>query len=126
LGNNQKMGYDSCPPLYNAYGAKILRSKFCKKKKRERKRSHYLKQPAPSKKNWSVFTGELPTHSHLPWSIFMGDLPTHIQSGLFSRATSPHTHAYPGLFSWATCPSRKRKSSLIVMGDLLRYIYIYI
>jgi hypothetical protein len=32
FGNNPKMGYDSCPPLYNAYEAKILRSKFCKDK----------------------------------------------------------------------------------------------
>ena len=50
------------------------------------------------------FQGRPPTHSRLPWSIFMGDLPTHTQSGLFSGATSPHTHAYPGLFSWETCP----------------------
>jgi hypothetical protein len=79
------MGYDSCPPLYNAYGAKILRSKFYKEeKKKKRKRSHYFGQSAPFEENWSVFTGDLPTHSHLPWSIFMGDLPTHIQSGLFS------------------------------------------
>jgi hypothetical protein len=32
LVNNPKMGYDSCPPLYNAYGAKILCSKYCKDK----------------------------------------------------------------------------------------------
>jgi hypothetical protein len=25
------MGYDSCPPLYNAYGAKTLHSKLVKK-----------------------------------------------------------------------------------------------
>jgi hypothetical protein len=30
--NNPKIGYDSCPPLYNAYGAKILCSKYCKDK----------------------------------------------------------------------------------------------
>jgi hypothetical protein len=53
-------------------------------KKKKRKRSHYFGQSAPFEENWSVFTGDLPTHSHLPWSIFMGDLPTHIQSGLFS------------------------------------------
>jgi hypothetical protein len=29
------MGYDSCPPLYNAYGAKILRSKFYKEEKKK-------------------------------------------------------------------------------------------
>ena len=70
------MGYDSCPPLYNAYKAKILRSKFCKEEKRKkRKRSHYLGQPAPFEEKWYVFTGDQPTHSHLPWSIFMGDLP---------------------------------------------------
>jgi hypothetical protein len=51
----------------------------------------------------------------------MGDLPTHTQSGLFSGATSPHTHTYLGLFSWVTCPSRKRKSGLIIMGDLPRW-----
>jgi hypothetical protein len=27
------MGYDSCPPLYNACGAKTLRSKLVKKTK---------------------------------------------------------------------------------------------
>jgi hypothetical protein len=32
------MGYDSCPPLYNTYEAKILRSKFCKEEKKEKKR----------------------------------------------------------------------------------------
>jgi hypothetical protein len=30
------MGYDSCPPLYNAYGAKILRSKFYKEEKKKK------------------------------------------------------------------------------------------
>ena len=104
----------------------LTEQRFCivsfvkKKKKKKKRRSHYLGQPAPFEENWSVFTGDLPIHSHFPWSIFMGDLPIHIQSDLFSGATSPHTHAYPGLFSWATCPSKKRKSGLIVMGDLLR------
>jgi hypothetical protein len=32
LESNLKMGYNSCSPLYNAYGAKTLRSKFCKDK----------------------------------------------------------------------------------------------
>jgi len=33
FGSDPKMGYDSCPPLYNAYGAKTLRSKLVKKTK---------------------------------------------------------------------------------------------
>jgi len=33
--------------------------------------------------------------------------------------TNPYTHT--GLFSGATCPSEKRKSGLIVMGDLPRW-----
>jgi hypothetical protein len=37
FGNNSKMGYDSCPPLYNAYEAKILRSKFCKEEKKKKR-----------------------------------------------------------------------------------------
>jgi hypothetical protein len=31
--SDPKMGYDSCPPLYNACGAKTLRSKLVKKTK---------------------------------------------------------------------------------------------
>jgi hypothetical protein len=38
------------------------------------------------------------------WSIFTGDLPTHTQSGLFSRATVPRTLTQSGLFSRATFP----------------------
>jgi hypothetical protein len=30
FGNNPKIGYDSCLPLYNAYGARTLHSKCCK------------------------------------------------------------------------------------------------
>jgi len=33
IGSDPKMGHDSCPPLYNAYGAKTLRSKLVKKTK---------------------------------------------------------------------------------------------
>ena len=33
IRSTPKMGYDSCPPLYNAYGAKTLRSKLVKKTK---------------------------------------------------------------------------------------------
>jgi hypothetical protein len=33
FGCDPKIGYDSCPPLYNAYGAKTLRSKLVKKTK---------------------------------------------------------------------------------------------
>jgi hypothetical protein len=40
---------------------------------------------------------------------------------VYFQGRPAHTHAYPGLFSWATCPSKKkRKSGLIVTGDLLR------
>jgi hypothetical protein len=69
-------------------------------------------------------------HTCSHWSIFMGDLSKHTQSGLFSGATGSHrsiftgdlpTHAHTGLFSWVTCPRRKRKSGLIVMGDLPRW-----
>jgi hypothetical protein len=42
-------------------------------KKRKRKWSHYLGRPAPFEEKWSIFRGDLPTHSH--WSIFRGDLP---------------------------------------------------
>ena len=71
-----------------------------------------------------------PSHTHSTWSIFTGDLLTHTHTCLFSRATCPHTltlvsfqgrlahtrlpwsiftgdqptHTYPGLFSQATCP----------------------
>jgi hypothetical protein len=37
------MGYDSCPPLYNAYEAKILRSKFCKDKQNWSFNTDFLK-----------------------------------------------------------------------------------
>jgi hypothetical protein len=30
FGNNPKIGYDSCLPLYNAYGARTLHSKCCR------------------------------------------------------------------------------------------------
>jgi len=33
FGSDPKLGYNSCPPLYNAYGAKTLRSKLVKKTK---------------------------------------------------------------------------------------------
>jgi hypothetical protein len=33
FGSDPKLGYDSCPPLYNAYGAKTLHSKLVKKTK---------------------------------------------------------------------------------------------
>jgi hypothetical protein len=44
------MGYDSCPLFYSAYGAKILRSKYCK-----------------DKQNWSSETGLLKIW--LTWNI---------------------------------------------------------
>ena len=42
-----------------------------------------------------------PAHICSSWSIFKGNLPTH-SHGLFSWATCPYIHI--GLFSWATCP----------------------
>jgi hypothetical protein len=94
-------------------------------------------RPTHSHLPWSIFMGDLSKHAHsglfsratclhtltLVLVYFHGDLPKHTQSGsgLFSGATNLHPHTYPGLFSWATCPSRKRKSGLIVMGDLPRW-----
>jgi len=93
------------PPLYNAYEAKllnVLHSKLCKEKKKKmislswatapfkEKVVYFHGRPAHTYSLWSIFRGDLPTHSH--GSIFTGDLPTHTQSGLFSRATCPHTH----------------------------------
>ena len=56
-----------------------------------------------------------PAHTYSRWSIFKGDLPTHSYTGLFSRATYTYsywsiftgdlpTHTHAGLFSWVTCP----------------------
>jgi hypothetical protein len=38
----------------------ILDSKLCKEEKG--KRLYYFGQPAPFEENWSVFTGDRPTH----------------------------------------------------------------
>ena len=84
----QKLGNNRCP-LFTML-TKQNSSMFCIVnfvKKRKRKWSHYLGWPAPFEETWS---------------IFRGDVPTHTQSGLFSGATCPHTHT--GLFSRATCP----------------------
>ena len=84
----QKLGSNRCP-LFTML-TKQNSSTFCIVsfvKKRKRKWSHYLGRPASFEEKWS---------------IFRGDLPTHTQSGLFSGATCPHTHT--GLFSRATCP----------------------
>ena len=97
----QKLGNNRCP-LFTML-TKQNSSMFCIVsfvKKRKRKWSHYLGRPAPFEEKWSIFRGDLPTHSH--WSIFTGDLPTHTHTSLFSGATGPHTHT--GLFSRATCP----------------------
>ena len=55
-------------PLFTMFtteiSQEILDSKLCKEEKG--KRSHYLGQLAPFEENWFVFTGDLPTHSHLP------------------------------------------------------------
>jgi len=80
------------PLLYNAYEAEflnVLHSKLIKKKKSLHcllsdqliQVLHFLKEN---------------------WSIFKGDLPTHTQPCLFSGATCPHTHAC--LFSQVTYP----------------------
>jgi hypothetical protein len=104
----QKLGSNKCP-LFTMFTKQkflnVLHSKLVKKTKRshwltewstqprtllfKRKWSHYLGWPTPFEEKWSIFTGDLPTHSH--WSIFTGNLPTHTHCGLFSRATCPHT-----------------------------------
>jgi len=64
---------------------------------------YFQGRPAHTYSHWSIFTGDLPTHTHAGlfsgrpahtysrWSIFTGDLPKHTHCGLFSRATCPHT-----------------------------------
>jgi hypothetical protein len=136
------------PPLFTMLTKQkflnVLHSKLVKENKRsswliewstqprtslfERKWSHYLRWPTHFEEKWSIFKGDLPTHSH--WSIFMGDLPKHTHCGLFSGATCPYiltlvyfhrrpahtyslwsifrgdlpTHTHASLFSRATCP----------------------
>jgi hypothetical protein len=53
-------------PLFTMLKTKIsqevLDSKLCKEvKKKKKRRSHYLGQPAPFEENWSAFTGDLPS-----------------------------------------------------------------
>jgi hypothetical protein len=123
IRKNPKIGYDSRPPLYNAYEAKkllnVLHNKLCKEKKRQMILLSWATCP----------------HTISQWSIFKGRPLTHSHRGLFSRATCSHTltlvyfqgrpahttshwsiftgdlptHTYTGLFSGATCPSGKRK-----------------
>jgi hypothetical protein len=50
---------------------------------------YFQRRPAHTL-TWSIFMGDLPSHSH--WSIFRGDLPTHVHPRLFSGAIDPHTH----------------------------------
>jgi len=45
-------------------------------------------RPAHTFSLWSIFKGDLPSHSQ--WSIFTGNLPTHVHLGLLSGATGPH------------------------------------
>jgi len=101
FGSDPKMGYDSCPTLYNAYGAKTLRSKLVKKTK-GKKMICYLGQPAHICSQWSIFRGDQPT---LILVYFQGRPAIHTHTGLFSRATYPHKLTHFGLFSWATYPS---------------------
>jgi len=101
FGSDPKLSYDSCPPLYNAYGAKTLRSKLVKKTKGKKmiwlswatcphmltvvyfqgQPAHILilvyfhGRPAHTRSHWSIFMGDLPKYSK--WSIFRGDQPTH-------------------------------------------------
>jgi len=132
FGGDPKMGYDSCPPLYNAYGAKTLHSKLVKKIK-------------GNKMIWFIL-GNLPTHAHS--SLFSGATCPHTHTGLFSWATCPHTltlvyfHGRPAqllkviyfqgrpthtltltlvYFHGRPAQVEKRKSGLIVMGDLPRW-----
>jgi hypothetical protein len=35
------------------------------------------------KENWSIFKGDLPTHTQT-WSIFRGDLPTYLRWSIFT------------------------------------------
>jgi hypothetical protein len=41
--------------------------------------SFFLKK----EENWSIFTGDLPTHTQT-WSIFRGDLPTYSRWSIFT------------------------------------------
>jgi len=75
-----------------------------------------------------------PPHTHWHWSIFTSDLPT-THNCLFSWATCPHMltivyfHGRPAhtltptlvYFHGRPAQGEKRKSGLIVMGDLLRW-----
>ena len=128
----QKMDNNRCP-LFTML-TKPNSSMFCIVsfvKKRKRKWSHYLGQPAPFEEKWYIFRGDQPTNSH--WSIVTGDLPPQTHTGLFSQATylhtlivvyfqgRPPTHTYPGLFCGRTVRVEKTKSGLFVMGDLSRW-----
>jgi hypothetical protein len=113
----QKLGSNSCPffsMLTKQKFLDVLHSKLVKKKRSswltqwstqprtslfKRKWSHYLGWPTLFEEKWSIFKGDLLTHSH--WSIFTGDLPKHTRS-IFRGHMPTHTHA--GLFSQATCP----------------------
>jgi hypothetical protein len=94
------LGSNRCPPLYNAYEAKllnVLHSKLVKKKSLPYLLSdpliqglHFLKENGLIImgdlpffiENWSIFTGDLPTHAQT-WSIFRGDLPTYSRWSIF-------------------------------------------
>jgi len=104
----------------------VLDSKLCKeekkrkKKKKRKENDHIILGNLPFLKKIGMFSRATCPHTHTyPGQFSWATCPS-TQSGLFSGATSPHTYAYPSLFSRATCPSRKRKSGLIVMGDLSR------
>ena len=144
----QKLGSSRCPlftMLTKQNSSMFWIVSFVKKRKRKWSHSglfsratcphmltvvYFHRRPIHICSQWSIFTGDLPTCSY--WSIFTGNLPTHAHRGLLSGATSPHTHTglfsgvtsphtHTGLFSGATRPSGKRKSGLIIMGDLPRW-----
>jgi len=144
IRKNPKIGYDSRPPLYNAYEAKkllnVLHNKLCKEKKRQMillswatcphnltvvyfqgRPAHtltlvYFQGATSSHILIVVYFQGRPAHTR-HWSIFRGDLPTQPHTGLFLRATCPHTLTLV-YFQGRPAQVEKGKSGLIVMDDL--------
>jgi len=101
---------------------------------------YFQGRPAHTYSRWSIFKGDLPTHTHAglfsgatsphilrlvyfhgrpthtysSWSIFTGDLPTHTHAGLFSRATCPHMLT---LVYFHGRPAHTRSQWFIFKGD---------
>ena len=145
IRKNPKIGYDSRPPLYNAYEAKkllnVLHNKLCKEKKRQMillswatcphnltvvyfqgRPAHtltlvYFQGATSSHILIVVYFQGRPAHTRSHWSIFRGDLPTQPHTGLFLRATCPHTLTLV-YFQGRPAQVEKEKSGLIVMDDL--------